>query len=337
MRARNLAGLVFFVVSDCAGTQPASAPQKAPASEAPAPAPAVAASADPPPPIDDAAPAAVASVEPPLRAAPAPPHEPSDPDVRAAFLDAEGGLTAAAAARLTKNIARIDKQASLEDRMLAHALIGRRFRTKGNAAAAKREYDKVLAAWADPMQATKTIVGDHAGEREAMRRVGQALTAVGEALFAEAEQKRKKALALHVPAFKGAATDDAVKKYLMNSVADWMRKRRALESDAQEAYKKVLAIQPVPPPRWVIASAVQVGTMLEALPIELDQVPMPPSLRRDPKLAQAYRDSLHGATEPQRQNAIAAFRACREYSAKFQLEDEYSRLCRARLSVLQGP
>ena len=262
--------------------------------------------------------------------------DPADADVRAALESAEAGKLAAADARLRRAIARIDRDAALEDRMLAHALLGRRQRERGSDAGARREYGKVLAEWTDPASATKTILAGSSDDPRALRRVGQALSAVGEALFFEAGQKRAKALALRPPTLSGNASDDAIRRHIATAVASWMSKRRALDDAAEQAYQKVLAIQPMPPPRWVIASASEVGTMLEALPADLEKVPIPPAIKRDPALLAAYRDALRDAMAPQRERAKAAYRACQSFAEKYAHHDAYGKTCSDRLAVLEA-
>lgn len=262
---------------------------------------------------------------------------PRDPDVRSALESAERGELASAAKRLERAIVRIDRDAALEDRMLAHALLGRRQLALRRAAAARREYDKVLAAWADPEAAAKTITASGADESDGHRRLGQALTALGEARFFEAGQKRAKALALRPPAFAGTPSDEAIRRHVVTAVAAWMKKRRALDDEAERAYREVTDIRPVPPPRWVIASAAEVGTMLEALATDLEQVPVPPGVRRDPALLAAYRAALSDALAPQRERAKAAYRMCQAMAEKFQHRDEHAKTCSDRLAALEAP
>jgi hypothetical protein len=123
----------------------------------------------------------------------------------------------------------------------------------------------------------------------------------------------------------------------MTRVADWMKKRRGLDDEAEQAYRKVTDIRPVPPPRWVIASAAEVGTMLEALVTDLDTVPVPPAIQKDPTLLAAYRDALRDALAPQRERAKAAYRVCQGMAEKFQHHDAYSKTCKDRLAALQAP
>lgn len=290
-------------------------------------------------PIADAYP--IPSAEPPSPDPPASSPPPQvvfrrDARVAAAQAKAEGGKLAEAAAELGRSMARIDREAPLEDRMLAHALVGRRHSERKDLVRARAEYQQVRAAWSDPEQATKTIMSAGPDEAQGHRRLGQALTVVGEALFFDATQRRRQALALRPPVLLGAASDPAIRDHLAQRVLPWVQKRRSLGAEAEAAYRKILDLQPVPPPRWVIAAASEVGTMIEALPRDLEKLPVPPSIRRDAALSSAYRNALRDALAPELERAKAAYRMCKNLAEKYRHHDAYSRACEDRLAALES-
>ncbi len=259
---------------------------------------------------------------------PAPRHEPKDADVRRALSDADDGKFASVLRRLRAHIRRIDQQASLEDRMLARALLGRGYAKARQLKAARREYDKVLLAWKDPGAAMQKITGGETN-RAALSRAGQALNAVGEALFFHAEQKRRIAAALKPPTYHGPDTDDAIQRFVQKRVAAWLKKRRQLIDEAQRAYQKIPTLRPALPPRWVVASAAQVAAMLEALISDMRRVPLPPSVRNNPESRRAYEHAMSRSLRYLRSAESAANATCREYARKFRVESKYSRQCEA--------
>jgi len=329
-------GLALFACA-AAPPSPGSAPSGssgAPPSAEPELEPAPAHAADEGEPIADEYP--VPSAEPPTPDVPAPSVVvPSDAGVAAARAKAESGKLAEAAAELSRVMARVDREAPLEDRVLAHALVGRRHAEKKDVKKARVEYQQVLAAWSDPEKAVKTIMGAAPDEAQALRRLGQALTAVGEALFFEAEQKRATALALRPPPFSGTASDEGIRDHLAQRVRPWMQKRRVLEGEASAAFRKILELQPAPPPRWVVAAASEVASMQEALPKDLEKLAIPPSLRRDPALRSAYQDALRDAMKPELERAKAAYRSCKSLAVKFRHQDAHSKACEDRLTALE--
>lgn len=331
---------LWLALAGCAASPPA--PSATPGPSAPASAeaePEPARAVDEGAPIADAYPvpsAVPVSPEPPAPTPPPSPLVPRDAGVAAANAKAEAGKLGEAAAELTRALPRIDREAPLEDRMLAHALLGRRHGERRDSKKARAEYQLVLAAWSDPGKAAKTILGASPDEAQGLRRLGQALTVVGEALFFEAEQKRAKALALRPPRFAGAANDEAVRRYISREVAPWMQKRRTLGEEADAAYRKILDLQPVPPPRWVVAAASEVGTLYEALPKDLEKVAVPPSIRNDPKLLSAYQSALHDALAPELERAKGAYRLCKNLAEKYRHHDAYTKTCEARLTALES-
>ena len=62
-----------------------------------------------------------------------------------------------------------------------------------------------------------------------------------------------------MPVYKGAGTKESVLRFVATNIADFIKKKRLMLEDTEKEYQKILQIQPVPPPRWVIASASRVG------------------------------------------------------------------------------
>jgi hypothetical protein len=194
---------------------------------------------------------------------------------------------------------------------------------------AGKEYGKVVSLWKDPQKAVSAIQASAASEDDAgkQRRVGRALTAVGEAMFFFAEQKRAKVDKIVFPEYKGPGSLEDVKKHINTKVKDWILKKKPAIDEATAEYKKVVDLQPVPPPQWVIASGSRVGTMWGNFVKEFRAAPIPDKIKKDTELRNAYYASLDEASEPQKQVAKGAFKTCLDYSVQYQYFDEYSRSC----------
>jgi hypothetical protein len=285
-------------------------------------------------------PATTANEEPPP-APPAPPPtpvpvEPTDTDVAAAAHDADAGQHAAVVRRLRGAIARIDREAPLDERLLAHALYGRSLEARHDHRGALREYARVVDAWKDPVAAAREITGGSEDDGFSMKRMGRALNAVGEGLFFAAREKKKVADAAKPPPYAGPRTQEAVGKFVATKVKDWIQKRRGLVDDAEREFRKVLELQPVPPPLWVVASAAEVGDMLASFAAEVEKVPVPDVVRKDPELHGVFRSSLAAALEPQRERAKQAFRVCQAYAEKFRTGREHAEKCAKQLAELES-
>ncbi|HLV65442.1 MAG TPA: tetratricopeptide repeat protein [Polyangiaceae bacterium] len=230
--------------------------------------------------------------------------------------------------RLGGSMKLIDKEATLDVRLQAHSLLGRAYAKTNKGGPASKEYGVVTRLWSDPKAGVAQIEGI-AGEDGAskQRRLGRALEAVGEALFFFAEEKKAKVDKVAFPEYKGPGTKEAVLKHIQTKVKDWIGKKRPLIDQATAEYKKIIDLQPVPPPRWVIAAGSRVGEMWGTFVKEFRAAPIPDKIKKDFELRTAYYGALDDASEPQKLVAKSAYEVCLGYSVKYQYFDEYSRAC----------
>lgn len=228
--------------------------------------------------------------------------------------------------RLAASMRQIDTKATLDVRVQAHALLGRAYANLNNRQAAG-EYGKVVAMWKDPKAAVAEIEKGEGDASVKQRRLGRALEAVGESIFYFAEEKKKKVDSVPFPAFKGPDSKDEVLKHINTKVKDWIGKKRPLIDDATNEYKRIVDLQPVPPPRWVIAAGSRVGDMWGTFVDEFRAAPIPDSIKKDFELRTAYYGALDDASEPQKKQARSAYEICLGYSVKYQYWDTFSRTC----------
>lgn len=228
--------------------------------------------------------------------------------------------------RLSGAMRLIDTKATLDVRAQAHALLGRAFQNMKSDRGANTEYQAVVRLWADPVKAAEAIRADADGG-DADRRIGRTLESVGEAIFYFAEQKRAKAEAIRFPEYKGPGDKEAVLKHINTKVKEWITKKRPLIEAASAEYKKIVDLQPAPPPRWVIAAGARVGQMWGDFVKEFRAAPIPDYMKKDYELRTAYFGALDDASEPQKQQAKGAFEVCLGYSVKYQYFDDFSRSC----------
>jgi tetratricopeptide (TPR) repeat protein len=227
--------------------------------------------------------------------------------------------------RLGEAMKMIDAQATLDVKVQAHSLLGLANIELNRGAQAQNEYAKVVATWKDPEKAQRAILKD--GDDGGPRRLAKALDAVGEAMFYFAEKKRAKLDAIKFPEYKGKGETSDVKKHIETKVKAWMDKKRPMLTETEVEYKKIVDLQPVPSPQWVIAAGSRVGGMWGQFVEEFRAAPIPAAMKKDIMLSQAYYASLDEASEPVKLRAKGAFGTCLDYSVKFQYFDDYSRTC----------
>lgn len=263
----------------------------------------------------------------------------------------EGKRDAQARAKLTPLMPQAERGA-IDERLAAHALSGRLHARANAIAAAESEFRLVRDLWAAPGTAT-SIGGAGESEDVKMGRVARALDAVGAALFFLADQSRKQNVdTLKFPAFKAAASrapskrlqdmsqpeveqemerrrkeNETIKRFIDTDVKQWVDRKRAAIEATDRAYKTVVELQPVPPPRWVVASAARVGQMWDGFVADFQRAPLPGWMASEPELIETFKSTLEGASEPIRARARAAFSLCQSFAARFQIRDAYASTC----------
>jgi hypothetical protein len=236
---------------------------------------------------------------------------------------------------------KIDRSAPVEIRIQAHAILGRANAKLGSRAAARTEYEKVRAAWANKTAVLDELTKLEPDELQRDRRRGKILTSVGEALFFFAEEKKSSVDAIAFPKYQGSGERAEVERFIKTKVADWQGKKRTAIDEADKAYAAVLDLEP-PPPSWVIASGARAGGMRSKFVAEFRAAPIPKEwLQNGPspygdllweEIRGAYYAELDRVSEPDKQTAKLAMEKCLGYAVKFQHFDDSSRTCERWLS-----
>jgi TolA-binding protein len=248
----------------------------------------------------------------------------------------------------------------------AHGTLARAMMHLKSEGPARGEFEKVRKLWGDGSSAQAKINEAYKAEGDDQRahRIGKALDAVGEAIFFAAEDKKKEKVdSIPFPAYKGSGTKDDIKKYMDKTLMPWVQKKQAAIEDVDKDYQKVTELQPVPPPRWVIAAASRAGLMWGNFVDDFRRAPTPkewdkPECKMDKKgfypggsakrpsacyvphtegtpdelawseVKANYLEHLDEASEPiRRDKAKPALKRCLDDSVKYQYFDEYSRDC----------
>ena len=313
-------------------TSRGDAPPASMAAPVPAPAPSMRVDAEPAPAPTTAQPPALKSLN--LV------DSPGDTRLEAAVAHLVAGKSLEARRALQIIMPEIDGAATLDVRLAAHALLGRSCAALKDAACAKTQFELVTALWKDP-PAGATPLADLPGDDDARRlRMARALTAVGEALYHQAEGKRLLADKERVPVYKGKGDRESLLKHVNTKTRPWVDARRKLIEEAEKAYVEIARL-PSPPPYWVVAAASRVGQMWGAFVAEFRAAPIPKEwlgtgvlpkteLARE-EVRATYYAVIDEASEPQKHRARAAFEMCQDIAKKWALENEHSAQCDAWL------
>lgn len=252
------------------------------------------------------------------------------------------GDWAGAAQSLTTAVKALPK-GDFEARMIGHALLGRACDRKGDDTCAGTAYTKVLEiakSAAAKIDAIVALGGDTGTKLEA-----RLLLAQGEALFYKAEQTRKAADAIQYPIYRGSGDRDDVMEHIQTKVMEWIKKKRPMVEASDQAYAAILELQPAPPPAWAVLAAGRAGDIWSAFVYEFQSLAPIPSEWNGTgtvpgtdvsyeELRREYRQKLIDATEPQRKQAEAAYKSCRERAKKHGVLAAEGKRCEERLVAM---
>jgi TolA-binding protein len=244
--------------------------------------------------------------------------------------------------RLTAAMGDIDRSGTIDVQIQAHAMLGRVLARGGGEAGAATEYARVRSLFKDPQAVLAKVNAGGGDEGQQGRRAAKLLTAVGEAIFFSAEQKRRAVEGLKFPAYTGSGRREDVLAHIRGKVAAWAQKKQPAIEEAEREYRKILDVQPAAPPRWVIASGERVGQMWGRFVAEFRAAPIPREWRQHgpspygdltwEEILAAYLEGIDKASEPYRLRAKVAYQACLTYSSTYQYFDDHSRSCEKWLS-----
>jgi hypothetical protein len=272
----------------------------------------------------------------PLTAMPDIPDAPPELEAVAALVRAGDWQNARTAAERVRDA--LGENAALDTMLVANVLVGRACLGLEDLKGAANAYRVVSAAWSDPVAARRRLDDLGGLDAERKRRLGRALTAVGEALFFAAEEKRREADKMVVPVFRGPGDKDQLMRFAETKLKPWVDAKRPVLVEAGDAYANVVKLQPATPPRWAIAAAERVGGLWASFVDDFRRAaPIPKEWQSNRELHDAYWDALIKASEPQLDTARDAYQTCLDYGAKFGVEDERVRACGTWLAAHPRP
>lgn len=227
----------------------------------------------------------------------------------------------AVVARLHPVIRLIDSAASVDERAQAHRLLARAHAHLQRDVSAVKEYEQVLDLWNDPQAAAAAIEALDEPRAARARRLGCALDAVGEALFFFAERGRAK-LEAATPVASRIAADGS-----QRGLESWVRSRGRGMKTVEASYRRIVDLQPMPAPRWVVAAAASVGQMWSDSAAALRVAASPQVRARRSPNREAPRATLDASVEPWMERAKGAMETCVSFATRYQRADAHSRAC----------
>ena len=199
-------------------------------------------------------------------------------------------------------------------RMAAHATVGRAHAKRAGDPQATREYARVR-------ELAKDLKAPPDDDALAMKRFAKGLDALGEALVFAADEQREASAWPAFPAYAGGDVDG----WIASKVTPWIASRSVAIRAVANEYRKVVEIQPVPPPHWVVDATARVAQMWSRASDEM-------FARVSPRTPKSLLEKLTAAARPLRDaEAKPAAVYCIAISVKYQWMDDATRGCGAWL------
>lgn len=224
------------------------------------------------------------------------------------------------------------ERAPLDTRIREAALRARAHAEKpATSELAKREYAQVVAMWGTGAAVLKSLQQAYpdADENQRIHRLGKSLDAVGEALFAAAEDERVTHVETVKPlAYAGPNDGAAILGYVKRTVPPWAQKRHAAIQRAEALYRRITELAPVPPPRWTVDATARVAGMWASF--ASDYFLVVPKTRDAPKGADVSSTELlelAGSRAVRVDHATPAYQQCARISLRYQYTDELTKGC----------
>lgn len=226
---------------------------------------------------------------------------------------------------LEQKKALFDVTQDIDVQIIFHTYQARIALEKGRTERAFAEYDVVRRSWKNTPAAVKRIEA-HLD----VQSLATMLEAVGEAEFFFAKRAERAANEIQFPAYRGPIEEKPLLQYVNERRKHEIKKLKAIERAAQE-YEKVLHIEPVAPPRWIIAAANRVGTLWATFADDAENIPKltGPIPGRIGITYEELRKVYEGrvGSPPWRERAKEAFNFCVMHAVRSKHFDENARHC----------
>jgi len=213
----------------------------------------------------------------------------------------------------------------------AHALLASASRKLGDAARAEREYARVVAL----RENAKKEPADPRGE-EMSPEFEAAQDAMGEALFHFADKHYERFSRNRPPPFMGPHTQEAVRRYLLGPISQWISRQSQVLAEATAAYAKVANASPPLPARWSVAAGSRLGAMWFDFVMDIHSTPPRHVLAPYRGLSMGWwRVVEEDAIGPRREMAKSVLRWCLDFSVEHRYSDDFSVDCERKLAELE--
>jgi hypothetical protein len=242
----------------------------------------------------------------------------------------------------TSFVNRYARNGTLDQQIQGNVALGRGYWNLDDQQHAQLYFRAAVSAWGEqpaapagggqrppaPGEATiRQQLGEEAGDA-----VEKSRDAVAEARFYLAELVYRRFSARRLPVYHGAGTRRAYDAWAQRTLQPFIaEQRRNLEQEATAAYQGVIAMHV---PNWEIAAAARLADMFYQFAQYIRTAEVPPDVRRNPDLLDAYNVMRDEFTQQFVNTAKVGFEACIRRATDVHWFNEWSQLCERSLNQI---
>lgn len=240
----------------------------------------------------------------------------------------------------TNFVNRYARNGTLDQQIQGNVALGRGYWNLDDLEHAQLYFRAAVNAWGEPPAAQGGQRGMAPGEARIREQLGEdandavekSREAVAEARFYLAEIVYRRFTQRRLPQYRGPATRRAYDQWAQRTLQPFIaEQRRYLEQDATQQYTAVIAMHV---PNWEIAAAARLADMFYQFAQYIRTAEVPPDVRRNPDLLDAYNVMRDEYTQQFINLAKTGFEACIRRSTEVHWFNEWSQLCERSLNQI---
>ncbi len=240
---------------------------------------------------------------------------------------------------------RYARQGTLDQQIQGNVALGRAYWNLEDETHAQLYFRAAVAAWGEapaapagtPSTAPRAAAPGEGRIREQLGAesadaIERTRDGVAEARFYLAETLYRRFTARRLPTYHGAATRAAYDAWQTRTLSPFIvEQRRYLQEDASTQYQQVIGMHV---PNWEIAGAARLADMFFQFANYIRNAEVPPDIRRNPDLLDAYNVMRDENTQIFITLAKTGFEACITRSTQVHWFNEWSQLCERSLNQI---
>lgn len=211
----------------------------------------------------------------------------------------------------------------LDDMCAAQALKGRALVAQGSDDKAAIPFAKVLSLYEGRMLTSVGELSDPSG----LARARVVVEAVSEATFFTAARRDRELRKARAPVYRGDGEKKDIERFTTEQFSIWLKHRLDAIELLDQAYQRVLFLEPMYSPRWAVKACERIGALYISLVADINAVPIPKAWTGPGEIAgipkqdvrDAYAAALASGTAPFTARTKFAYTECAALAKRYRV------------------